>query len=120
MSVKYKIKKLNVDGLQLSDWNKVKLSIIQDCSLKNQYQIKGYYPRDNKFVVEKENVLLVINISSNVIVSTMDHPTRGITKLKRKNLSLREMELVIENPTIHTNKGEYIVSNKSFNNPKED
>lgn len=116
--IKYKIKSLNVDNLNLSNWEKIKLNNIQSAIRKNKWDIFGYYPQQRKLTLKKNNIMMVINLSTNDVVTTMEHPTRFNTKLKRKGLTLREIELVIENPHYHTQKGEYL-DVKGFENPSK-
>lgn len=43
---------------------------------------------------------------SKMTVSTaLDHPTQGKTQLFRKNVSMRLLELLFNNPRLHTDKG---------------
>ena len=46
-----------------------------------------------------------VYLTTGTIATCLDHPRRGKSQLFRKNLSLREIKEVFENPRAHTGKG---------------
>ncbi len=65
----------------------------------NNFKLKGHYKESNKLVFEKEDTLIVINLITNDVVTTI-----GKKKMKRTNLAEIEIIQVIENPKVKLSK----------------
>lgn len=39
------------------------------------------------------------------VATALNHPKHGKTQLYRRNITMREMALIFENPRVHLNKG---------------
>lgn len=61
----------------------------------NNYKVKAIYKVSNKVALEKDNILIVINILDNNVVTTL-----GDSKLKRFNLTDDEINQVIIDPKV--------------------
>ena len=86
-----------------------KISFIQNVAIDNKWSIAAYYNKNNKIVLNRSGVKVVINLVNNDVVTTMQHyKYPELTKLKRRGMTMEDVKSVLVNPRVHTDKGEYL------------
>jgi hypothetical protein len=77
-----------------------------DCLAKTHgWTILRLHPNNYILNLERGNVKMNVYLSTFTIQTALDHPKQGKTQLNRKNLTVKERELVFKNPRFHTKKG---------------
>ena len=94
---------------------KVRIAYIEKVCHTLGYKISSYIPEQTRMIIIRVNhldrtsdVIISINLSNFDTITTLTHPKKGRTKLKRRGLSLRDLTSIIYNPRLHTGLGRYI------------
>jgi len=68
---------------------------------------KLYTPNLYMLSFKKENQRINIYTTTMTISTAINHPIKGKTQLYRRNIDLKNLEKIFQNPRIHTKKGYY-------------
>lgn len=75
---------------------------------RNQWTILFYEPEKYILSLQRDGVKMNVYLLNFAILTQMQHPRwSGLTNLKRKGLTKKEIEQIFINPRQHTNKGAY-------------
>lgn len=76
-------------------------------ALSKKYGYDSFVCNSVMAIVRKKDVFITIWHKTMTVGTTLTHPIKGRTTLFRKNIEPKEVEAILKNPRVHTEKGYY-------------